>query len=77
MWPFKRDKPAPLDPVELRNRLIAAAASGSRRKLYSACRTYKDQVAQHLDAIAKIPEDIPKDDRSIDQHVQCVVAVAQ
>ncbi len=77
MWPFSSKKSAPLDPVELRNRLIAAAASGSRKKLRLECRTYKDQVAQHLDVISKMPDDLPKDDGSIDQHVQRLIAVAQ
>jgi len=77
MWPFSRKKSAPLDPVELRNRLIAAAASGSPGKLRSECRTYKAQVAKHLEFISKMPDDIPKDDGSVDQHVQRLIAVAQ
>ena len=77
MWPFSRKKPDLLDPVELRNRLIAAAGSGSPKKLRAECQKYKDQVAQHLPFITKVPDDIPKDDGSIDQHVQCLVAVAQ
>ena len=70
MWPFSRKKPDLLDPVELRNRLIAAAGSGSPKKLRAECQKYKDQVAQHLPFITKVPDDIPKDDGSIDQHVQ-------
>jgi len=77
MWPFSRKKPDPLDPIDLRDRLIAAAASGSRKKLRSECQAYKDQVAQHLKFITKMPDDIPKDDGSIDQHVQYLIAVAQ
>lgn len=77
MWPFNRMKPDPLDPIELRNRLIAAAASGSRKKLRSECQKYKDQVAQHLEFVTKMPDDIPKDDGSIDRHIQCLIAVAQ
>lgn len=76
MWPFRRKKPAPLDPVELRDRLIAAA-SGSHRKLRAECKMYKDQVAEHLDVISKMPDDIPKDDGSIDQHAQRLITVAQ
>ena len=48
MWPFSRKKPDLLDPVELRNRLIAAAGSGSPKKLRADCQKYKVQVAQHL-----------------------------
>jgi len=77
MWPFSSTKPAPLDPAELRDRLIAAVASGSQRKLRAECRTYKDQVAEHLDAISKMPDGMPKDDGSIDQHVQRLIAIAQ
>jgi len=77
MWPFSRKKPDPLDPIDLRDRLIAAAASGSRKKLRSECQAYKDQVAQHLEFITRMPDDIPKDDGSIDRHVQCLFTVAQ
>lgn len=77
MWPFSRRNVKPLDPIELRDRLLAAVASGSRKKLRSECRMYKDQVAQHVDVISKLPDDIPKDDGSIDQHVQRLAAIAQ
>ncbi len=77
MWPFNRKKPDPLDPIELRNRLIAAAVSESPKKLRAECQAYKDQVAQHLPFITKVPDNIAKDDGSIDQHVQYLVAVAQ
>lgn len=77
MWPFSRKKPPLLDPIELRDRLLAAAASGSRKKLRSECRAYRDQAAQHIDVISKLPDDIPRDNASIDQHVQRLIAVAQ
>ena len=38
---------------------------------------YKDQVARHLDVISRMPDNIPKDDGSIDQHVQRLIAIAQ
>lgn len=76
MWPFSRKKPPLLDPVELRDRLLAAAASGSR-KLRAECKMYKDQVARQLDVISQMPDNIPRDDGSIDQHVERLIAIAQ
>lgn len=52
MWPFSRKNTPLLDPVELRDRLLAAAASGSQRKLRAECTMYKDQVAKHVDVKA-------------------------
>jgi tetratricopeptide (TPR) repeat protein len=77
MWPFSRKKPDPLDPVDLRNCLIDAAASGSPKKLRSECQKYKDQVAQHLDFVTRMPDDLPKNDGTVDQHIQRLIAVAQ
>lgn len=77
VWPFKRSKPELLTPVELRDKLIETAASGSRRKLRSLCKQYRSQVAEHVDLIRKIPEGLSPDDGSTDRYVQCLVAVAQ
>ena len=75
--PFKKSEPEPLTPVELRAKLIEAAASGSGRKLRSLCRQYKSQVAEHVDEVCKIPDGMPTGDVSIDGYVQCLMAVAQ
>jgi tetratricopeptide (TPR) repeat protein len=77
MWPFNKKPIVPLDPVELRDRLIAAAASGSPRKLRAECNLLKDQVARHVDVISRMPDSISRDDGSVDQHVQHLIAIAQ
>jgi hypothetical protein len=77
MWPFNKSDPEPLNPVELRNKLIGTAASGSRRQLRSLCKQYRWQVAAHVDVICKIPDGMPTDDGSIDRYSQCLGAVAQ
>jgi tetratricopeptide (TPR) repeat protein len=75
-WPFKRKSPEPLTPAELRDRLIEAAASGSKRKLRVLCDQYKEQVAANLELMRKPPEGMPTDSASLDRYVQCLGAVA-
>lgn len=76
LWPFKKS-PATLTPIELRDKLIATASSGSPRKLRSLCRQYASQVAEHVDVICKIPDGMATDDGSIDAYFQRLAAVAQ
>lgn len=76
-WFFKQRPAEPIDPVELRQKLIDAAATGSPRTLRSVCRKYKGQVAPNLDLIRKIPEGMPKDDATMNRYAQCLIAVAQ
>lgn len=76
-WPFKKSKSEQLAPTELRDELIEAAASGSGRKLRSLCKRYRSQVAEHVNVICKIPEEMPTDDGSIDRYFQKLAAVAQ
>jgi tetratricopeptide (TPR) repeat protein len=76
-WPFKKSEPEPLSPVELRDKLIETAASGSTGKLRSLCKKYKGQVADNLDVLSKIPEGMPTDDASIGRYFQCLATVAQ
>lgn len=76
-WPFKKSEPEQLTPVELRDRLIQTAISGSKRQLRSLCQRYKQQVASNVEFLAKIPEEIQADEATTNQHVQAMVAVAQ
>lgn len=76
-WFFKKKVPVPLDPVALRQKLIDAAASGSHQSLKSVCQQYKVQIAQNLDLIQKVPDELPKDDGTINRYAQCLIAVAQ
>jgi tetratricopeptide (TPR) repeat protein len=76
-WPFKRKPPEPLTPAELRDRLIEAAASGSKGKLRALCQQYKEQVAANLDLMQKMPEGRPTDPASLDRYIQCLGTVAQ
>lgn len=75
-WPFKKVPPEPLTPTELRDRLIEAAASGSKRKLRALCKQYKEQVAANVELMCKAPEGMPTDSASIDRYVQCLGTVA-
>lgn len=75
-WPFKRKVPEPLTPTELRQQLIDAAASGSKRKLRTLCKQYKEQVAANLDLMRKPPDGMPMDTASLDHYVQWLGAVA-
>jgi len=77
MWPFTRKPPAPLDPNDLRDRLIAAAATGSARKLRAECRKYQSQVAEHVDMLAKAPDELLGNESSAERYNQCLIAVAQ
>jgi tetratricopeptide (TPR) repeat protein len=77
IWPFKRNPPKPLTPTEMRDRLIEAAASGSRSKLRTLCEQYKEQVAANVDLMCKAPDGMVMDPASIDRYVQCLGAVAQ
>lgn len=76
-WPFKRTPPRPLTPTEIRDRLIEAAASGSKRKLRALCQEYKEQVTANVDLMCKMPDGMPKDPDSLDRYVQCLGAVAE
>jgi tetratricopeptide (TPR) repeat protein len=76
-WPFKKKPPEPLTPTELRDRLIEAAAAGSKKKLQALCNQYKDQVAANVDLMCKAPEGMRTDSASVDRYVQCLGAVAQ
>jgi tetratricopeptide (TPR) repeat protein len=76
-WPFKRKPTEPITPTELRERLIAAAASGSKRKLRTLCSQYKEQVGANLDLMRKPPDGMPMDTASLDRYIQCLGAVAQ
>ncbi len=75
-WPFKRKPPEPLTPVELRDRLIQTAASGSKSKLRALCDQYKEQVAANVDLMCKAPEGMATDHASLDRYIQCLGAVA-
>jgi tetratricopeptide (TPR) repeat protein len=76
-WPFKRKEAEILAPTELRDRLIAAAASGSRRGLVSACKKYKAQVAANVELMCTASEEIRKNPAAIEHYVQCLGSVAQ
>ncbi len=76
IWPFKKKTPALLTSSQLRDKLIDAAGSGSSQKLRSACEEHKAQVAEHVDAICKLPDDAPKDEASINAYIQKLGAVA-
>lgn len=76
-WPFKRTEKEPQTTVELRSRLIQAAASGSQSKLRELCRKYKDQVAANVDLMCKAPEGMATDSDSFEKYVQYLGAVAQ
>src|SRR6516225_3302004 len=75
-WPFRRQPPEPLTPIQLRDRLVETAASGSNRKLRVLCRDYKDQVVQNIDLMRMAPDEIRSDSAAIDRYVQCLGAVA-
>lgn len=75
-WPFKRKPPQPLTPTELRDRLLEAAASGSKGRLRALCGQYKEQVAANLDLMRKPPEGMVMDPASLDRYVQGLGAVA-
>lgn len=75
MWPFKRREPEKLSPTELRDRLIRAA-TGSQRRLRALCRQYKHQVAENLDEMRKIPEELRSNPPAANHYVQCLGAVA-
>ncbi|QDU36301.1 Tetratricopeptide repeat protein [Maioricimonas rarisocia] len=76
-WPFRRAPAEPLEPEELRRQLIAAAASGSPRRLRSWCRRHRDQVAAHVEFLCKIPEGLDSNPAALDRHAQCLGAAAQ
>lgn len=76
-WPFKNQNPEPITPIDLRDKLIEAANSGSHTQLQSVCMRHREQVATHLDVISKIPEEIISEPKSLNDYVQCLVAVAQ
>jgi tetratricopeptide (TPR) repeat protein len=76
-WPFKRKEPEALSPAEIRDRLIVAAASGDHKKLLRACQQYKGQVAPNVDLMCKAPEGFKTDEASIQNYIQCLVAVAE
>src|SRR5262245_41315348 len=76
LWPFKRKSSEPLTPTEVRDRLISAATSGSKKKLRTLCDQYKEQVAANLDLMRKPPDGMSMDPASLDHYVQCLGAVA-
>ena len=76
-WPFKKSEPEQLTPVELRDKLIQAAATASKRKLHSLCEQYKQQVADNVEFLAKVPEETQSNEASTNQYVQALIAVAQ
>ncbi|MCA9107231.1 MAG: tetratricopeptide repeat protein [Planctomycetales bacterium] len=66
-----------LDPTQLRTLLFDAAASGTKHKLLQACRTYKDQAVRHVDFLTRLPDEFPRDDASIDRHIEQLFAIAR
>ena len=76
IWPFKNKPVKDLSPQEMRAALIKAA-SGPPRKLRAVCEQYKDQVAANLDLMAKAPDGMATDSASLENHIQCLGAVAQ
>lgn len=76
-WPFKRKEPESLSPTDMRDRLIAAAASGNHRKLLKACQQYKTQIAANVDLMCKAPEGMKTDEVSLQGYIQCLGAVAE
>jgi hypothetical protein len=76
-WLFKRKPPEPLAPAELRDRLIEAAASGSKKKLRALCNDFKEQVAANLDLMQKVPEGRRTDLAFVNSYFPCLVAIAQ
>ncbi|APZ93298.1 tetratricopeptide repeat protein [Fuerstiella marisgermanici] len=76
-WPFKKSEPEQLTPVELRDKLIQTAISGSNRQLRSLCQRHNEQVANNVEFLAKIPEEIQSDEVKTNQHVQAMIAIAQ
>ncbi len=76
-WPFKKSEPEQLTPVELRDKLIQAAATASKRKLHSLCEQYKQQVADNVEFLAKVPEETQSNEASTNQYVQALIAVVQ
>lgn len=76
-WPFKRKETESLSPTEMRERLIATAASGDRQKLLAACQQYKAQVAANVDLMCKAPDGMKTDGVSLQHYIQCLGAVAE
>src|ERR1700722_16005970 len=76
-WPFKRKVPEQLTAAELRDRLIMAAASGSRKDLIELCSLHKAQVAANVEFFCTAPKDIRADAAAIDNQIQCLGIVAQ
>src|ERR1043165_686222 len=77
LWPFKRTGSETLSLPQLRDRLIQAAASGSRQSLLDLCKLHKAQVAANVDFMAKAPDDIRADPDAMEHYIQCLIAVAQ
>ncbi|MCC9606558.1 hypothetical protein LOC68_17255 [Blastopirellula sp. JC732] len=77
MWPFTRTKPEPLTAEQLRDKLFAAVASGSKSKLKAACQQHKQQVAENLETFLRAPQEILEDDQALDHHMRCVITIAQ
>lgn len=75
-WPFKRREQEPLTPKDVRDRLIEAATSASRRHLRALCNQYKATVAANLDLMRKAPEEIRSDTALMENYVQRLGAVA-
>ena len=76
-WPFKPKEPEALEPGEVRDRLVTAAAAGSRPRLRELCQRYKGQVNANLEFMRHMPEAIRSDPAASDQFVKCLIAVAQ
>lgn len=76
-WPFHRSEPEPLTAIELREKLIETARTGSRRQLRRLCRQYKRQVAEHVETIRTAPEDLTLDDATADQYFQLLATAAE
>ena len=57
--------------------MVQAATTASKRKLRSLCEQYKQQVADNVEFLAKVPEETQASEASTNQYVQALIAVAQ
>jgi tetratricopeptide (TPR) repeat protein len=76
-WPFKRKQSEPPSPEGIREQLIQAAASGSRKRLLKVCLQYRKQVAANVDLLSRAPVGMQTDPASLERYIQCLGTVAQ
>jgi len=77
LWPFKRSKEQSLSPVEVRDRLIAAARSGSSARLKAECRKLATAVTKNLDLMTKVPESIRSHPVQTEAYIHYLASVAE